>query len=449
MSDMVIPTRTAHARALLTLGLPLVGSNLAQIAITTTDTVMMGWYGVTELAGLAIAGPFFFTIFIFGAGFAIAVLPMVAAAAGSDDITAARRATRMGLWWTILFCAFGMIPMLFGEPILLALGQDPGVSAAAGKYLRIMAFGLMFHSLWNVLKNFCSALERTRVVLWVSIGTALLNVPINYALIFGNWGAPEMGIEGAGIASLLVALVGMSGFIAYITLRLPAYELFRNFHRPDWEAFGAVFRLGTPIGFTNLAEVGLFTASGVLVGILGEVPLAAHGIALQIASITFMVHLGLSGATTVRVGRFYGQKNGAALRDVALVGLGLSLVAALLTMACFLIFPENLVGAFVDPDEPKRAQILAVGVGLLVMAALFQLADAAQVMALGALRGVQDTQVPMIMAAISYWLVGVPASWVLGFPLGFGAVGVWAGLVIGLLAAGGLLSWRFWRRAYV
>ena len=449
MSEMAIPSRRAHARALLTLGLPLVGANLAQIAVTTTDTIMMGWYGVTELAGLAIAGPFFFTIYILGAGFAFAVLPMVAEAAGQDDTTSARRATRMGLWLTILFCVFGMLPMLWAEPILLAMGQDPAVSREAGKYLWLVAFGLMFHSLWNVLRNFCSGLEHARVVLWVSIGAAVLNVPLNYLFIFGNFGAPELGIEGAAYASVSVSLAATVAFAIYIIVRLPAFELFKNFHRPDWEAFGKVFRLGTPIGVTNLAEVGLFAGSGILIGLLGEVPLAAHGIALQIASITFMVHLGLSGATTVRVGRFYGQKNGAALRDVALVGLGLSLLMSCLTMIAFLTVPEPLIGVFIDPDEPLRAEILAVGVGLLAMAALFQLADGAQVMALGALRGVQDTKVPMIMAAFSYWLIGLPASYVLGIVLGFGAVGVWVGLVLGLLAAGILLSIRFWRRHYV
>lgn len=443
------PTARQQARALLALGFPLVGSNLAQIAVTTTDTVMMGWYGVTELAGLAIAGPFFFTIFIFGGGYAYAVLPMVAAAAGRDDARSARRVTRMGLWVTILFCAIGMIPMLFAEPILLALGQDPGVSFEAGKYLKIMAFGLLFHSLWNVLRNFCAGLERARVVLWVSIGTALLNIPLNYALIFGNWGAPELGIRGAGFASLAVSLFGFLAFAAYITIRLPEYELFRNFHRPDWEAFSRVFRLGLPIGLTNLAEVGLFAGAGVFVGMLGEVPLAAHGIALQIASITFMVHLGLSGATTVRVGRFYGQGDGVAVRQVSGVGLGLSLIAALCTVVLFLSLPEMLVGLFIDPEEPMRADILAVGVGLLAMAALFQLFDAAQVMALGALRGVQDTRVPMIMASVSYWLIGLPASYVIGISMGYGAVGIWVGLVLGLAMAGIFLSWRFWRRSYV
>lgn len=449
MSDIANPNPSAHARALLSVGLPLVGSNLAQIAITTTDGIMIGRYGVTEFAGFSIAGPFFFTIFIFGGGFAYAVLPMVAAAAGSEDTRNARRVTRMGLWITVLFCLFGMIPMLFAEPILLALGQDRDVSFEAGKYLSILAFGLIFHSIWNVLRSFVSGLEFTRVVLWISIGAAVLNVPLNYALIFGGWGAPELGIRGAAFASVGVSLAAVVGFIVFISWRLPEFELFRNFLRPDWEAFGQVFRLGLPISFTNLAEVGLFTGSALIVGLLGEVPLAAHGIALQIASITFMVHLGLSGATTVRVGRFYGQKNGPALREVSAIGLALSLAAAVLTMVVFLVFPEPLIGLFLDSEEPLRAEILEVGAVLLALAALFQLADGAQVMALGSLRGVQDTGVPMIMAAVGYWIVGLPMSYVLGIALGMDAVGVWIGLVIGLGLAGSLLSYRFWRRRYI
>jgi MATE family multidrug resistance protein len=206
-----------------------------------------------------------------------------------------------------------------------------------------------------------------------------------------------------------------------------------------------VFRLGWPIGLTLLSESGLFMATMVMMGWLGPNSLAAHGIAIQICSATFMVHIGLSQAATVRAGRAWGLGDTANLRLAGFAALILSGVMVALTIAGFLLLPEVLVGAFLDPADPLRPEIIALGASLLAVAALFQLADAGQVMALGLLRGTQDTRVPMIYAVISYWLLGLPAAWVLGFPLGFGGEGVWAGLVVGLAFAAVLMMTRFWR----
>ncbi len=221
--------------------------------------------------------------------------------------------------------------------------------------------------------------------------------------------------------------------------------LFARFWRPDWEAFAQVFRLGWPIALTLLSESGLFMATMVMMGWLGPNPLAAHGIALQICSVTFMVHIGLSQAATVRAGRAWGKGDVDNLRMAALAALILSAGMVALTIFGFVVFPEALIGLFLDPADPLRPDILALGASLLLVAALFQLADAGQVMALGLLRGTQDTRVPMIYALISYWLLGLPAAWVIGFPMGFDGPGIWAGLVVGLACAAGLMMARFWR----
>jgi MATE family multidrug resistance protein len=280
----------------------------------------------------------------------------------------------------------------------------------------------------------------------VTIGIAVLNAALNYALIFGNWGAPELGIAGAAIASTSIQVAGIVFLIFYAGWATPEYTLFRNFHRPDGDALARVLRLGWPIGLTGLAEVSLFAAASVMMGWIGTLELAAHGIALQIASATFMIHLGLSQAVTVRAGRAYGAGDGANLRRGAGVGFGMSMVVALATIILFLTVPEVFIRLFVSPDDPARDEILVIGVVLLAAAAVFQLMDAAQVMALGMLRGVQDTRWPMVIAAGSYWVVGVPASYLLGFPMGWGPVGIWAGLAIGLAFAAVFLSWRFWAR---
>ena len=442
-------TYRAQARAVLGLGLPLIGSNLAQFSLNVTDTVMLGWYSVQALAAVTLGASTFFIIFIVGAGFAIAVMPMVAEAAAGDNAAEARRVTRMGLWLSILYAGAAMPLMWYSGPILRALGQQPQVAALTQDYLRIAGWGLMPALLVMVLKSFLAALERTRVVLMITLAGVLLNALIDWLLIFGQWGLPELGVRGAACATFgtQVLTVALTAAYASIQSELRPYQLFVRFWRADWPAFVQVFRLGWPIGLTSLAEGGLFNASALMMGWIGTVQLAAHGIALEIVALTFMVHLGLSNAATVRAGRARGARDARSLRDGAAVAIALSAVFALIAVAAILGLPHTLLGLFVNPDDPLKPQILAFGTRLLLVAALFQFADAAQVMALGLLRGVQDTRVPMIMAAVSYWLIGIPASYLLAFPLGFGGTGLWFGLFLGLCLAALLMMTRFWRRA--
>jgi multidrug resistance protein, MATE family len=434
----------AHAKSALFLALPLAGSHLAQSMVNVADTLMLGWYGVETLAAGVLGASTWFTVSVLGSGFAFAVMPMVASAASSGDEVQIRRVTRMGLWLAILFGALIYPVFWFSEPLLLALGQKPDIAGLAQDYLRIAGLGMVPALLVWVLKSYLAALERAQVVLWVTVAGAVGNAGLNWLLIFGNWGFPELGVKGAAWASLGLYLVMASSLAVYALRVLPEHELFARFWRPDWEAFGKVFRLGWPIGFTHLAESGLFTAAAIMMGWIGTIPLAAHGIALQIASITFMVHLGLGQAATVRAGRALGRKDQINLMRGSIAITGLSLGMILLTVVLFLGIPEFLIGIFTDPDGAQRAVVISMGVSLLAMAALFQLADGLQVVVLGLLRGVQDTRVPMIIAGFSYWAVGAPSGYLFGFIVGWGAVGIWFGLVVGLAVAAVLLSWRFW-----
>jgi MATE family multidrug resistance protein len=440
-SDM---TYGGHARAVMVLGGPLIGGNLAQFAITITDTVMLGWYDIEALAAQVLGGMVFFVLFIFGSGFALAVMPAVAEAEAAGDDTQVRRVTRMGLWASLAFAIASLPVFVFARPLLQALGQAPSVVELAAQYMEIAGFAIVFALLGMVLKSYLSALEHAGVVLWASVLAALLNAGANYALIFGNWGAPEMGIRGAAVASFVVQVVLFAVLLGYILKVVPRHHLFQRIWRVDGVALWLVVRLGTPIGLTSLAEVSLFAASSVMMGWLGAVPLAAHGIALQIASATFMVHLGLASAATVRAGRAVGRRDLLGLKRGAQVVVVASMLAAALAVVLFLSVPGWLVGLFLDPSDPQSVAVLATGVVLMAAAALFQLVDAAQVMALGLLRGVQDTRVPMLIAALAYWGIGVPASYVLGFRFGYEGVGVWLGLAIGLAVAAALLMWRFW-----
>nr|WP_245243020.1 MATE family efflux transporter [Pararhodobacter sp. SW119] len=431
----------------MVLGLPLVGSHLAQFGLHVTDTIMLGWYGVIDLAAGALGATIFFVFFTFGSGYANAVMPMVATSAAAGDEPEVRRATRMGMWLSIGFALLVLPFFLFSAPILAAAGQEAEVSALGGAYLAIVGFGLGPALLVMVLKSYLAALGRTQVVLSVTVSAVFVNIGLNWIFIYGNLGAPEMGVRGAALASVFVQLFTLGVMLAY-AVWLPAlrrYDLLVRFWRPDWGALRAVNALGLPIGLAMLAETGLFAASAIMMGWLGAHPLAAHSIALEITAMFFMVHMGLSNAATVLVGRARGRRDIDGLRAAARASLILSMGVAVATMLVYFTLGEVMVGAFLAPDNPERAVIVPLGVTLLWVAAIFQLADGGQAMAMGLLRGIQDTKMPMVIAAVSYWLIGIPVSYALAFLAGFEGVGLWFGLVVGLMVAAIALTIRFWR----
>lgn len=447
MSAPAVPGFLANARAVLVLGLPLVGSHVAQFLLHVTDTVMLGWYTVTDLAAGALGATVFFVVFTLGMGFAQAVMPMVATAAAAGDDTEVRRVTRMGIWLSLGFAALALPLFLFSGSLLAALGQDPDVARVGGGYLGIVGYGLAPALVAMVMKSYLAALGRTQVVLWATIAGVFVNIAVNWLLIFGNLGFPEMGARGAAVASVLVQIVTLAVMLAY-AISLPSlkhYQLLVRFWKPDWTALRRVNALGLPIGLALLAETGLFAASAVMMGWLGKNPLAAHSIALEITALFFMVHLGLSNAATVLVGRAKGRGDAEALRAGARAAVILSLGFALATILVYWLFAEQMVGLFLKPDDPERAAIVPLGATLLMVAALFQFADSGQVMGMGLLRGIHDTRQPMVIAAVSYWLVGLPCSYGLGFLAGLEGVGIWMGLVVGLTAAALALHARFWR----
>jgi len=285
------------------------------------------------------------------------------------------------------------------------------------------------------------------VQLWITLVALLANAGVNYVLIFGNFGAPELGIIGAAIASVLIQALQMVALMWYVQVKKPEAEVFRRIWKPDNEAMGQVFRLGLPIGLTSFAEGALFSASSVMMGWIGEVELAAHGIALQLTGLMFMFHVGMSEAVTIRASRQYGARNEAELRRVARTGYAVSLTFGVMVVVLFLSIPGVFVGLFLDPNDPARDAVMALGIVLMMLSALFQFVDAAQIVALSLLRGLQDTKVPMWLACLSYWGVGIPSSYLMAFTLGWGPIGLWLGLTVGLGLAALLLSARFWMRA--
>lgn len=438
----------AHLRATLRLGLPLVGAQLAQMAITVTDTLMIGRLGAEELAAAVLATQGFFLVWIFGTGFAQAVMPLAAEAEGRGDKRGVRRSVRMGLWIVLLYGALAMWPLWHTETILLATGQEPRIAFLAGGFMRILQWAMIPALFVAAVRSCLSVLGRASVVLTVVIVGAVCNAVLNDVLIFGHLGFPRLGMAGSALASLGTNLVMASIMLAY-TLGSPAlarYGLYVRLWRPDWPAFLEVLRLGWPISLMIIAEVGLFMAASVMMGWLGAVELAAHGIALQLASIAFMIPLGLANAATIRAGLAEGRRDRTALHRAAGVALGLSVLLCSLGAILFWTLPEGLIGLYLDRSQANARQVLDAAVPLLAVAAAFQIADGVQVVASGLLRGLQDTREPMLIAVFSYWGIGMPVAYLLGLRFGFGGPGIWWGLAGGLSASAVLMTWRFYRR---
>ncbi|MGL3605036.1 MATE family efflux transporter [Rhizobium sp. G187] len=437
-----------HIRATLSLGIPLIGAQLAQLGIHTTDVVIVGQLGAVPLAAMVLAGQFFFTIFIFGSGFSMAVIPMVAQAYGRGDVVSVRRSIRMGMWVSILYTLF-MAPLFYNaETILLALGQKPEVAGLAAGYVHIIQFGLLPALLFAVLRALVSATGRARIVLWVTLGILVLNAILAYALVLGHFGLPALGMTGAAIVALIVQWVSFLAMVVYLQTREETrrYELFVRFWRPDWQAFREVIHLGLPISITVLAEVSLFTGASLLMGWIGTIELAAHGIALQLASIAFMIPLGLSQAATVRVGLAHGRGNYPELVRAAITVTAIAAVLSAAGGVLFMAIPHLLAGAFLNENTPDAAAVLAFAGPLVGIAGIFQLVDGLQAIASGLLRGLKDARVPMILALVSYWPIGFLLAWVLAFPLGVGGIGIWVGFVVGLASAAVMLCLRFYLR---
>ena len=419
-------------RSLFLLSLPLIGGHIAQILIGVGDTLIVGRYSTEALAALVLGTTIFFIIFILGAGFSFAAMALVSNANTGDDNTKIRRITRMALWLSLAFGLLVSPIFVFSERLLLFLGQEFNLSALASDYLIFSGIAIFPALSASVMRCYLAGMEYVKVTFYISIVAILLNLLVNYLLVFGMFGLPELGIVGAGIATVFVNLFMFMSFVIYAKIKLPQHNLFVRFWRPDRGVIGLVLKMGSAIGITSLAEAGLFSASSIMMGWVGQLELAAHGIALQLASITFMLHLGLSDAATIRVSSALGKKDKIEIIIECWAAIVISLGLSLLAIFIFLGFPKFLISAFLNSEEFNANLIVELGISLLALAALFQLVDGGQALAIHLLRGLHDTTIPMYLAVISYWIIGLPSGYILTFHYNFDAQGIWLGLVIGL-----------------
>lgn len=435
----------SELRATFLLAWPLVVAQLAQNALFTTDVIMMGWLGPEYLAAGTLATAFFNPFLLLGGGTVGAVAPLVAQALGARQIKNVRRTVRQGLWAAIAIATL-LLPIIWNiRPILIFMGQDPDLAGMAETYMQIGLFVLYPGLGIFAMRSFLSALGSTRVILYVTVAGVFANALLNYALIFGNFGAPRLELRGAAIATLLVNAL-MFGLLLLYVLRHRRYKRFHilvRFWRPDWLRFREIFRIGTPIGLTIMAETGMFAVAAVFMGWLGTDELAAHAVALQCAAIAFMVPLGLSMATTVRVGRAFGAQSREGVRRAGWTSMAIGVGFMCVTATLFLTMPGVFTRLFLDPAIPENTIPLQLATSYLLMAGLFQIVDGAQVVAANVLRGLSDTKVPMFVALFGYWVVGMPIAWYLGSADRMAGIGIWTGLASGLAFVAVVLTARF------
>lgn len=434
-------------RELMKLAWPLIATQVAQMAILTTDVLMLGRLSKEALASAALGNTVFYFAWLFGLGPTAAISPMIAHILGARprDKAGVRAVTRMGFWVTILLSIPLTAFLFFAKDILIALHQRPELAEGASHFVRPLGFGMIFSLGFQVLRNYATALEKPNSALWVMLISILFNAAADYALIFGHFGFPKLGLVGSGIASASSFAFGFFAMLAvvFVTPKLSEYRIFRRFSRPDWSKFIELFRLGMPIGMTMLFEAALFNASVLLMGTFGTASVAAHQVAINVPSLTFMVPLGIAMAATVRVGLAAGAGDRGGIRRAGLTALAVGTGFMACTALFLALFPRQIAGLYFNANDPANAEVLRLAASYLRIAAAFQVFDGIQVVASLSLRGLKDARMPMWIAAGSYWLIGFPICIGLGVFAKWQGIGVWTGLAFALMTAAIFLSWRF------
>jgi multidrug resistance protein, MATE family len=428
----------------LKLAVPMALTQLGQIAMMTTDLAFIGRLGKEAVAAAALAGTVYFISFTFGQGLVSAVAPLAAQAYGARDPRRIRRSLRVGLWAALLISFPTMLISLYGEPILLALGQTASTARLAQHYLSGLVWGVAPALWFMAIRGFMGALNRPEPILWITLAAIPANALLAYLLIYGEWGLPRLELFGAGFATTIVNAATFLAGLWFATSRRPfrKYHVLGRIWRADWPLMRQLVAIGAPISISFLLEYGLFSAASLLMGLIGTTALAAHQIALQVTAILFMVPFGISMAATVRVGHAVGRQDASAVRRAGLVAtlLGIALVA-ILTLA--VIVGRFAIARLFFGEGGDADVAVELTSALLLVGATFFIADGIQTIAAGSLRGMNDTRIPLLFAAIGYWLIGFSAACLLGFHTGLGPIGVWIGLSLGSVVYATLLVLRF------
>ena len=435
--------------ATFALSWPLVLANLAINVIPAINAAMLGRLSPRALAAGALAFNLMQPLLVLGLGVVAALSPIAAAKIGAGaDRDGLRRATHQALLSAVLIAAVAWVALWRSRSILVALGEPPELAGEAALFMRGFQWGLLPTLMFFAGRSVFSALERPRPTLVASLAAAGFNVLANEALVFGKFGMPELGLFGSGLATTLSETLMFSILVAasLIDPRMRALKLFALPWSPARRELAVLWRLGLPIGATIVAEVGVFNAATLVMGLIGPVALAGHAIALQIASLAFMVPLGLGQAATVRVGLAFGARDPAAISRAGWSAFGLTAAFALVSATTMIAAPRLLIAPFINVAAPENAATVEIAVALLRIAAIFQIFDASQATLANMLRGLHDSRWPLVIALLGYWAVGAPIGVALGFAASLGPFGVWIGLASGLAAVAVLMMIRWFAK---
>ena len=440
----------AELRATLALGLPLAGANLLQMAVYAVDVVFVARLGSEALAAASLSVSLFGLLMWTMTGLVGAAAPIIAAELGArrHAVREVRRSVRMGGWLAVAAGLLVMAICAFGEPLMLLAGQSPAVAARAGPFLLVLMFAAIPSILAALLRVFVSALGRPGIAIWITALALALNALGNYAFVFGNLGAPAWGLVGSAVSSVIVSFAMLGAYAVVIARdrRMRRYRLLGRWWRAEWSRLRDMLRIGLPIAGTILAEAGLFSGAAFLMGLIGEAQLAGHTVALQVAALAFQVPFGIGQAVTIRVGYHFGAGDRAAIARAGQAAIVLAFGYMALPAALMIGAPRWVLWLYIGENAWTSAPMVLFAVQYLVIAAAFQLFDGGQAVLAGALRGLQDTRTPMVLALIGYWIFGFGTSALLGFATPLSGLGVWLGLAMGLVVVAGLLWYRWHAR---
>jgi MATE family multidrug resistance protein len=435
----------AEYRKTLVLALPIIGTQLAYIGMEVVDTIMIGRLGKLELASVALSGISYFSILVFFIGLLSSVGVLIARDVGAkqyDSIT-------LHLYQAVILCLSCSLPSFIAiwclPNIFLWINQDPQIVIYCAQYLHAVVWGVPGFLLYTSLREFTTAMFMPKVVMWITIIAIPANALLNYIFIYGSFGVPAMGIAGAGYATSLINWSMLIVLVIYILqseqLRKYLFDLINS--KINFNIIKAMLRIGGPVGILFTVEVGLFAVVGILMGYYGATALAAHQVTLQLTSVAFMVLVSFSQAAGVRISHAIGANQKHKIRVLGYSALHLGLFTAILTASIMTGAPKLIASIFFDTSAEQNKDILLLSVSFLQIAAIFQFSDALQVIMNGALRGMKDTFVPMIIGLVSYWVIGISSGLIASQYWGLNSKGLWVGLTIGLTASGLLLWSRF------
>lgn len=437
----------SEAREFLKLAVPLAGAQLDQAGTGFVDTVMMGWLGQEVLAAGGLATIIFMAFMMTGVGLISGVSPLVAEAYGAGQRQRIGQLTRQGLWIAFLLSIPGWLALTHFDGLMHQFGQSETTVILSDTYLSVMAWGLFPAIAFAALRGCIVALSQARPVMVIVITATLVNIVGNYVLGFGKLGFPALGITGLAIASISAHWLMFLSLLLYMLRHKPLHEysLFHSFQQLKPKILQQLLWVGGPIGIAAVLEYGLYTTVSFFMGALGTPVLAAHQVVSQTVIVLFMVPLAMSYAATVRVGQWFGQRDWPQIRQAALVSIGLAVLFMLITGIVLFTYPRQIVGLYLNPNDPANAIALDISISIMKIAAVGLILDGLQRTANGVLQGLQDTRIPALLGTAAYWGIGLTTSYLLGFHTPLSGVGVWMGTYIGLAAAAIAYLWRFQR----